>query len=153
MSQFRPRNRSYWLAQLCESNFRQLCELVPDLTTLSDDATARAQGKPPLHLKVIERSPYTLTLELSHCFGPEVDRRFEPSICVRVYLDGRCAEALPPHRPPLASRRHQPHAGGAEVLEEKWSSNYFLQRWLEHCLRSQYRFGLSAGVAGPPALA
>ncbi|MBM4201433.1 MAG: DUF1249 domain-containing protein [Gammaproteobacteria bacterium] len=154
MSRFRPRNSSYWLAQLCESNFRQLCELVPDLATLQPRATADAQGKPPLHLTVVDRSAYTVTLELSHCFGLDTERRFEPGIRVRVYLDGKCAEALlPPRRPPPAD--HGNHRGeGAEVLEEKWASNYFLQRWLEHCLRSRYRFGLIAGVAEePPALA
>lgn len=145
MSRFRPRNKSYWLAQLCESNFRQLCELVPDLASLAHDTTAKAQGKPPLHLKVVDRSAYTVTLELSHCFGLDVERRFEPGVCVRVYLDGKCAEALPEPRPQATDT--------AKLLDEKWSSNYFLQRWLEHCLRNRYRFGRTANVPEPPALA
>lgn len=153
MSRFRPRNKSYWLAQLCESNFRQLCQLVPDLTSLPNDAMAAAHGKPPLHLKVVDRSAYTLTLELSHCFGLDVERLFEPGLRVRVYLDGQCAEALPTS--PQGPRRHpgrMPRAL-AEVLDDKWASNYFLQRWLEHCIRSRYRFAVTSIRPEPSVLA
>ena len=153
MSRFRPRNRSYWLAQLCEANFRQLSELVPDIASLPHQATANAPGKPPLFLKVVERSPYTVTVELSHCFRREIDGRPETSVCIRVYLDGKCAEALPCPQPRSNEARKDDAAQNARVLEEKWASNYFLQRWLEHCLRSRYRFALVAGAPEQPALA
>jgi uncharacterized protein YqiB (DUF1249 family) len=153
MSRFRPRNQSYWLAQLCESNFLKLTELVPDLASLNDRAVAGAQGKPPLHLQVIERSPYTLTLELKHCFEFDDHRVPEPGLCVRVYLDGKCAEVLSSRRQWSSRHARNNGQGLSEILEEKWCSNYFLQRWLEHCLRRRYRFALVSSLAEPSALA
>jgi uncharacterized protein YqiB (DUF1249 family) len=152
MSRFRPRNTSYWLAELCESNFRQLRLLLPDFATLTDHSVAAAHGKPPLYIKVIDRSRYTLTLELSHGFGIDADPSFEPSLCVRVYLDGKCAEALPNGPPGLPSVL-KPDGDSAAVLDQKWSSNYFLQRWLEHCIRSRYRFSVVPERPESPAVA
>lgn len=140
MSRFRPRNKPYLLAQLFESNYRKLRELIPDLTEMSGHVVAVSNGKPALHLTVVERSRYTLTVELHHCFGGGFERLVEPHIRIRIYLDGQCAEALngaERTHVPLQARTRRPTA---EILEDKWSANYFLERWLSHCLSNRYRF-------------
>lgn len=143
MSRFRPRNQSYWLAHVCESNFAKLSQLIPDLLELDRDAVAFSSfGKPPLRLTLIERSRYTLTVDLSYCFDGSPQRTADPELRIRAYLDGKCAEAFP--CPSELTRRRSSNlvwAQPAAILEEKWSLNYFLGRWLDHCLSSEYRFG------------
>lgn len=143
MSRFRPRNASYWLAQICESNFGKLTRLIPHLKQLDGDAIAVSSfGKPILQLAVVERSRYTVTVDLNYRFGDQSRHTPEPRFRIRVYLDGRCAEALSRSQAPEALRTSDETAANRclEILEEKWARNYFLARWLDHCLTSQYRF-------------
>ena len=139
MSKFSPKNKSFWLAQLFESNYIKLRELVPRLEDLSENAAAVTHGKPALYLTLLERSRYTLTLELSHCFTQNMAHFLEPRIRIRVYLDGKCAEALSHCERHTIDPALQPRSL-TDVIDHKWSLNYFLGRWLEHCLRRQYRF-------------
>lgn len=142
MSRFRPRNTSYWLAQICESNFGKLTRLIPDLSELDGDTVAHSSfGKPALQLTVVERSRYTLTVDLNYRFGDQPRHASEPRFRIRVYLDGKCAEALNRHRPEEALRAStEASTRCLQILEEKWALNYFLERWLDHCLNSQYCF-------------
>lgn len=155
MSRFTPRNQSYWLAQLFESNYGKLRELIPELPDLSGDAIAVSSGKPALLLTLVERSRYTLTLDLHYGFNSEPHRVAESRFRIRVYLDGKCAEALTANRHDVrdsaepAPRRSQ----GARTLDEKWSANYFLERWLSHCLKNHYRFARSSRTQDAAALA
>lgn len=142
MSRFRPRNTSYWLAQICESNFGKLTRLIPDLSRLDGDTIAFSSfGKPALQLTVVERSRYTVTVDLNYRFGDQQRHTSEPRFRIRIYLDGKCAEALNRHRPEEPIRfSTDASASCLQILEEKWALNYFLERWLDHCLNSQYRF-------------
>ena len=142
MSRFRPRNTSYWLARICESNFGKLNRLIPDLSELDGDTvTLSSFGKPELELTVIERSRYTVTVDLNYRFGDQPRKTPEPRFRIRVYLDGKCAEALNRHRPEAGLRISTDAAAHCrEVLDEKWALNYFLERWLDHCIKGKYRF-------------
>jgi uncharacterized protein YqiB (DUF1249 family) len=144
MSRFEPQEKSYWLAKLCEANYERLNRLIPGLGgAASSSAVAAADGKPALHLRMLEHSPYTVTLELSHRFNHGPLALQEPAVKIRVYLDARAAEVL--------SDRERPSAGAAmrqarkprELMDQKWTLNYFLSQWLEHCLACNYRFVLS----------
>jgi len=143
MSALNPVDKSFWLARLCEANFGKLLALIPDLAYIPETATARVDGKPSLHLKLIERSPYTLTLELSHCFMWEFQALLEPAVKIRIYLDARAAEVLSDHARPFVLDALKHDCSARSVLDYKWSLNYFLSRWLDHCLQANYRFGLS----------
>jgi len=141
MSKFRPRNKSYWLAQLFESNYGKLSELIPELPDLRGNAVAFSYGKPLLHLTLVDRSRYTLTVELNYCFSTVQPRATVPSFRIRIYLDGKCAEALDDAQPVgTAGSGQRPRPRGADMLDDKWTANYFLERWLNHCLKNQYRF-------------
>jgi uncharacterized protein YqiB (DUF1249 family) len=144
MSVLNPVNKSFWLANLCEANYRKLNQLIPDLALISSVAAAQAEGKPALLVRLIERAPYTLTVELTHRFNWGFESSLEPAVRIRVYLDAGAAEVLSDHERPvvLEALRHEPNLRG--VMDYKWSLNYFLSQWLDHCLKSRYRFTLSS---------
>lgn len=141
MSVFYPAEKSFWLHKVCEANYRKLTDLVPDLTRIGATATAKAQNKPALHLRLLERSPYTLTLELTHDFARGYEPLAEPAVRIRVCLDSKTAEVLSDACRPFVLDALRDEASARAVLDYKWSLNYFLARWLDHCLSSDYRFG------------
>lgn len=143
MSAFSPIEKSLWLHKVCEANFARLNQLIPGLELVGDRLTAEVPGKPALHLRLIERSPFTLVLELTHDFTGGYAMLAEPAVRLRVCLDARTVEMLSDTARPGV---HDVLRGAPEpeaVLDYKWSLNYFLARWLEHCLTGRYRFGVS----------
>jgi len=125
------------LQDTCESNYRKLLRLIPHLSCLEERAVAYLGGKPALHLRLLERAPYTITLELSYCFEHAPRPLFEPALKLKIYLDVGMAEVIEDsERPPL---RLGDTVDG-QVLEHKWKMNYFLDKWLDHCLQHGYRF-------------
>lgn len=98
---------------------------------------ARLGGKPALHLRLMDRAPYTVTLELSYCFRHSPKPVFEPALKLRVYLDVGMVEVLGDCERPL---RHPKAEPGRQMLEHKWLLNYFLDKWLDHCLHHGYQF-------------
>ena len=141
MSVLNPVEKSFWLARLCEANYERLLTLVPGLVYLKETATAEADGKPSLHLKLLERSPYTLTMELTHCFTWEFEALLEPAVRIRVYLDARAAEVLSDRERPFVLDALKHDRCARNIMDYKWSLNYFLSQWLDHCLQSNYHFG------------
>jgi uncharacterized protein YqiB (DUF1249 family) len=67
----------------------------------------------------------------------------EPAVKIRVYLDARAAEVLGDRDRPSQAGVRQREAKAREVMEHKWTLNYFLSQWLEHCLACNYCFGLA----------
>jgi len=135
----RPLHPLRTLQDLCESNYRKLRRLIPHLASLESQAVAYVGGRPTLHPKLLSKAPYTLTLELSYCFrhGGGAELLFEPALKLRVYLDAAMVEVIEDHeRPPLRFDRPVDR----QVLEHKWQMNYFLDKWLDHCLQRGYRF-------------
>jgi uncharacterized protein YqiB (DUF1249 family) len=140
MNTFNPVEKSFWLHKLCEANFSRLVGLVPDLPTVGHVAVARVAGKPSLHLRLIERSPYTLIVDLTHDFAEDYALLAEPGVRIRVCLDARTAEMLCDHERPAVLHAVRDDPAARAVLDYKWTLNYFLARWLDHCLAHHYRF-------------
>lgn len=143
MNAFLPQEKSYWLAQVCEANYRRLLSLIPDLAAVPKTAVARVEGKPSLHLAMLERSAYTLTLELTHSFAWEFEALSEPAVKIRVYLDACAAEVLSDRERPFVHDALGRRSDARGVMDYKWTLNYFLSRWLDHCIAANYRFGLT----------
>ena len=141
MSFLEPQEKSYWLAKLCEANYDRLLRLIPSLHGVAESSVAIADGKPSLHLELLEHSPYTVTLELSHSFSKGFDALLEPAVKIRVYFDARAAEVLSDHARPVVHEVLRSERKAREVMDYKWTLNYFLSRWLDHCLACNYRFG------------
>jgi uncharacterized protein YqiB (DUF1249 family) len=140
MSQLRPVNTSLCLEKLCESNYQKLFRLIPNLCVLTASAVGRTEHHPALYLDILERNPYTLTIELSHCFTQPIVELMAPALKIRIYLDAQLAEVIRDHDRPEVDRVYQDPGQVLEIQEYKWRLNYFLQKWLDHCLKTEYRF-------------
>ena len=140
MSRLSPVNTSLCLEKICESNYQKLFRLIPNLHSLNKIAVGHTQNKPDLHLEILERNPYTLTIELSHCFKQQLSELFAPAVKIRIYLDAQLAEVIHDGDRPAVDRVYRNPGLALEIQEYKWRLNYFLQKWLDHCLKTEYRF-------------
>lgn len=140
MSLVHPVNTSLCLEKLCESNFQKLFSLIPDLCSFQSQATGKKTNKPSLYLTIIDRTDHTLTVELSHRFDKNLDGYTEPSVKIRLYLDANLAEVIKDYVRPIVSVVYKDPGQSIEIMNYKWRLNYFLQKWLDHCLQTDYQF-------------
>ncbi len=140
MSQVNPVNKSFCLEQICESNYHKFLRLIPDLYQIKTSAIGQFPNKPSLHLKIIERSAYTLTVQLTHCFMGTPDELIEPAVKIRLYLDAKLAEVLRDHSRIDVFKAISDTGQSKKIMDYKWSLNYFLSKWLDYCLQTDYRF-------------
>lgn len=124
------------LMALYESNFLRLQQLIPELERLDGYYRSRVAGDCDLHLEILERSRYTITLSLSYFFFEDGVRIADPDMQIRVYLDGRLAESMSfsgDHRHVELRRLCRAHR---HELDKRWRRNIVLNKWLEF-LRDQ----------------
>lgn len=140
MSFLNPINKSLSLEQVCASNYEKIFRLIPGLCTLKENAIGLAPNNTMLHLKIIEQTVYTLTIELSHSFSKEPDQLMEPAVRIRIYLDAQLAEVLSDHARPSVTQVFKDLSLCREIMNYKWRLNFFLQKWLDHCLTKNYQF-------------
>ena len=122
------------LMSLYESNYFRLLQLIPELERLDGYYRSCVAGDCDLHVEIIERSRYTVTLSLSYFFY-ESDRRIaDPDMKIRAYLDGQLAEAM-------SLRGDQRHAElrrlsrlHGQDLDARWRRNTVLHKWLEYLM-------------------
>jgi len=150
MSFLNPVNKSFCLEQICDSNYQKIFKLIPNLLTFTESAVGVSKQNCALHLKILEHTPYTMTVELSHCFNKNLDEFLEPAVKIRLYLDAHLAEVLSDHARAGVSRVFKDPGLSGEIMNYKWRLNYFLQKWLDHCLKKDYQF--NAEISGTTAL-
>ena len=138
-----PVDKSFCLEQLCASNYQKLFSLIPDLTSITKSAIGIAQQPIELYLHILDRTPHTLTIKLSHCFNKNFDSLLIPDVIIRVYLDAQLAEVLRDFARDSVARSIDDPRLSKEIMNYKWRLNYFLQKWLEHCLKQHYQFTAS----------
>ena len=122
------------LMALYESNFARLNQLIPELDRLDGYYRSRVAGDCDFHVEIIERCRYTITLSLSYFFYDSGERIADPDMQVRVYLDGRLAEAMRfggDHRHAALRRLSREHRGELDV---RWRRNIVLNKWLEYLM-------------------
>lgn len=120
------------LMALYESNYLRLLRLVPELDRIDGCFRSRVAGDCDLHLEVLERSRYTVTLSLTYHLQTDKGLLIDPDMSVRAYLDGQLAEVMAIGN----SRRHPAllrlvHEHQAE-LDRRWRSNIVLNKWLDY---------------------
>ena len=120
------------LMALYESNYLRLLRLLPELEQLDGCFRSRVAGDCDLHLEVLERCRYTVTLSLTYHLKTDDGLILDPDITVRAYLDGRLAEAM------IVGNR-QRHMVLRKFLDEhrreldlRWRRNIVLNKWLEY---------------------
>jgi len=120
------------LMALYESNYLRLLQLVPELDRLDGCFRSRVAGDCDLHVEILERSRYTVTLSLTYHFETDEGLLIDPDITVRAYLDGRLAEVLAigrRQRHPTLRRLVREHR---EELDRRWRLNMVLNKWLDY---------------------
>jgi uncharacterized protein YqiB (DUF1249 family) len=122
------------LMSVYESNYLRLLNLIPELERLDGCYRSRVAGECDLHLDILERERYTVTLSMTYYFANESGSVADPDMLVRVYLDGQLAEAMSlgkNYRHVQFRRRYR--ACRAE-LGERWTRNVILNKWLEYLM-------------------
>lgn len=140
MSNINPINKAICLESVCAENYRKLLILIPDLQNFQDKAIGTTHKKPSLQLDIIDRSKHTMTINLSHCFQQNLNDFLAPEVKIRVYLDAQLAEVLRDCVRRDVSTVYKDPGQTIEILNYKWRLNYFLQKWLVHCLQANYQF-------------
>jgi uncharacterized protein YqiB (DUF1249 family) len=135
-----PINKSFCLEQICESNYQKLLQLIPDLLIIKETTIGLAAHNTMLHLKVSERTPYTMTIELSYCFNKNLEEFLEPVVKIRIFQDAQLAEVISDHARASVAQVFKDPGLSREIMNYKWRLNYFLQKWLDHCLKKDYQF-------------
>lgn len=140
MSRINPCNKAICLETICANNYQKLLNLIPNIKSFTQTAVGQAPQKPDLQLEVLERSAYTLTVKLSHRFSQLPNDLWMPEVEIRMYLDAEVAEVLRDHARSNVSRVYKDPGKTTEILNYKWQLNYFLTKWLDHCLSIDYQF-------------
>ena len=120
------------LMSMYESNYLRLLRLVPELERLDGHYQSHVAGDCSLHLEILERSRYTVTLSLTYFFYEDGRRIADPDMQVRVYLDGHLAEAMSisgEHRHAEIRRLCGEHR---RELDVRWRRNIVLNKWLDY---------------------
>ena len=145
---WRSRPRSFVaLMSLYESNYLRLASLAGDLRQLHDVRVSRVADDCDLRLSVLERSPYTTSLDLTYLFPADVQGEgltTYPDMRIRVYHDARLVEAQEwadtvPSRPEHEVLRRLRGAVERE-LDQRWARNTMLNKWLEYCIDRGHGF-------------
>lgn len=127
------------LMELYETNYINIRKLCGNLDELNDYSVSSIQEGMDLHLNVLKKNKYTITLYLTYRFSQvETERPDEfPGATIRVYYDAMQAEVLN-----RSSKISIPLPDYRNDLYLKWRSNRFLFKWLSFSLRQGHRFHL-----------
>ncbi|MDC9729515.1 MAG: DUF1249 domain-containing protein [Methyloprofundus sp.] len=147
MAKVTPLNKSFCLQTVCEQNYKKILYLIPDIKEINETAKGFSKEKPVLHVKILEQSPYTKTIELSHFFDSEFGMILEPAVKIRLYFDVRTAEVLRDYKRIEVASAIDDLGKVKEVMDYKWRLNYFLEKWLDHCLKTNYVFKQEVEIA------
>jgi len=128
------------LMTLYESNFVRLGWLVPDLRSIVSRAVSRVGSDCDLFLTPIESCPYTSVFRLTYEFDFGGEWVCDPDLEVCVYHDARLAEV----RSFRGFKRHPElvrlESGLKRELDQRWSRNMLLNKWLEYCAERGHHF-------------
>ena len=128
------------LMTLYESNFVRLGWLVGDLRAITARKASKVPSDCDLYLTPLELSRYTSVFRLTYEFDLEAPPLRDPDLEVCVYHDARLAEV----RSFGGFRRHpqlaQLQSGLKRELDQRWTRNMMLNKWLEYCAERGHRF-------------
>jgi uncharacterized protein len=124
----------------CEANYLRLTKLLAQLNGDECRLLTRRGEREFLHLfRVIERSPYTLTLQLSQVSLIDTSSWLKmPRLTVRIYKDAQLAEVLAWQGHKRLRPRYDYPNQAMYQCDEKHQLNQFLGEWLMLCLEYGY---------------
>jgi uncharacterized protein YqiB (DUF1249 family) len=128
------------LMTLYESNFVRLGWLVSDLRSIAGRRVSSVATDCDLSLTPLELAPYTSVFRLTYEFNSEEGCICDPDLEVCVYHDARLAEVR-------SFRGFQRHPELARLesrlkreLDQRWTRNMMLNKWLEYCAERGHHF-------------
>lgn len=120
------------LMSLYESNYLRLLRLIPDLERIDGCFHSCVVGDCDLHVEILERCRYTVTLSLTYHLETDDGLLIDPDITARVYLDGKQAEVMAIgdcQRHTALQRLVREHH---KELDRRWRRNVILNKWLDY---------------------
>ena len=128
------------LMTLYESNFVRLGWLVRDLRSIDTCRISKVGSDCDLYLTPLELARYTSVFRLTYEFNCGAARVRDPDLEVCVYHDARLAEV----RSFRGFGRHRElvklESGLKRELDQRWSRNMMLNKWLEYCAERGHHF-------------
>lgn len=124
----------------CEANYARLTKLITDISH-SEFRFMVARGDHQwLHqLRILERSPYTTTLELSRrSLSGSSEWLAMPTLTLRMYHDAKLAEVLAWEGHKRLRPRYEYPNQSMYQSDEKYQLNRFLSEWLTLCLEHAF---------------
>lgn len=121
---------------LCDENYHTLLRLAPAMREMGGQYISEAVSSVGLYLEILEQTPYTTLIHLTHYFPDERERKADPDVTLRLYHDLRQAEVLNLTQGvlPLDRRFESP------ALDWKWKNNLFMSKWLSFCVTHEHCF-------------
>ncbi|PHS71847.1 MAG: hypothetical protein COB22_06665 [Cycloclasticus sp.] len=119
LSQLRPINKSFCLQTLCEENFTRLIRLTPNLGSNNTSGSI-------IQTEILDTGPFTYTLILRDKLVPGQTPHI--NFKCRVYMDTKSMEVIQ-----IVGHWQTPNfhkTTPKDILNRKWESNYFLEKWL-----------------------
>jgi len=131
------------LMKVYEDNYQALVRLVPDME-VSTAILSASDALPDLHMEVLERGKYTLTLAFLHVLDDQIVP--DMYLKVKVYNDAQVAEVLTYQNKTGFARIYTYPNNNIRYPIEKRRVNLFFSEWLAYCTSRGYRFAFSAAV-------
>ena len=128
------------LMTLYESNFVRLGWLVGDLRAIAGRSVSKAGSDCDLYLTPLELSRYTSVFRLTYEFAVEGECIRDPDLEVCVYHDARLAEVRSFRGFLRHSELAKVESGLKRELDQRWTRNMMLNKWLEYCAERGHRF-------------
>ena len=120
------------LMALYESNYLRLLQLIPELDRLDGCFRSRVAGDCDLHVEIIERCRYTVTLSLTYHLETDDGLLVDPDMTVRAYLDGQLAEVMAVGNCERHGRLRELVREHRRELDRRWRRNIVLNKWLDY---------------------
>ena len=128
------------LMTLYESNFVRLGWLVSDLRAIGACTVSKVESDCDLYLTPLERSRYTSVFRLTYEFGDPGACIRDPDLEVCVYHDARLAEVRSFRGFDRHPRLARMHSRLKRELDQRWTRNMMLNKWLEYCTEQGHHF-------------
>ena len=120
------------LMSLYESNYLRLFRLIPELDRLDGHYQSHVAGDCTLHAEILERARHTVTLSLTYFFEEGEERVADPDMKIRVYLDGKLAEAMRFSKGFRHRELRRICCQHRRELDARWRRNIVLNKWLDY---------------------
>ena len=120
------------LMTLYESNYLRLLRLIPEIARLDGCFRSRVAGDCDLHIEILERCRYTVTLSLTYHLETDEGLLLDPDMTIRAYLDGQVAEAMSIDANQRHTARRRFTNKHRRELDLRWQRNIVLNKWLEY---------------------